>query len=367
MKRIGFLCVLLALTLCAECALGAGTTLRVFTPFADMDAAAQRYMDMITAWEEETGNVVEDYSGLMDDAWLDMMLSMARVGAADVVVLPMGTGLSQEELVTVDELLAATDNLGVRRFAALTEEDGSVLLSPVRVSWEALYINTDVLEANGLSVPGTYEELLAVCGALAGKGVTPMANALCEWAEIVLDCAALVSTQPEAFGTQESLDGAQRMVAALHAVGAFGKDAFNATDADTTAAFLAGEAAMRIDGDALAQEIPADRRDSVIVIPMPQPAGQAHSVLPGTVSCGVAITRACWQDDARCEAALSLVRTMLGAENLQGLAVGVDGALGESIANMLGEATDCAGILYDCAETDFDAWQESVVSSLMTK
>ena len=104
--------------------------------------------------------------------------------------------------------------------------------------------------------------------------MTPIANALCEWAEIVLDCTALASTQPEAFGTQASLDGAQQMVAALCAVGAFGKDAFNATDADTAAAFLAGEAAMRIDGAALAQEVPGERRDSVIVIPMPRPAGQ---------------------------------------------------------------------------------------------
>ena len=366
-KRIAFVAVLLVMTLCAACALGAGVTLRVFTPFADMDAAAQSYMDMITAWEAETGNVVEDYSGLMDDAWMETMLSMVRAGAADVVVLPMGTGLTQEELVTVDELLAVTDNLGVRRFDALTEEDGSVLLSPLRVNWEALYVNTDVLEASGLSVPGTYEELLAVCSALAGKGVTPIANALCEWAEIVLDCAALASTPAEQFGTQASLDGAQQMVAALCAVGAFGKDAFNATDADTAAAFLAGEAAMRIDGASLAQEVPGERRDSVIVIPMPRPAGQTQQVLAGTVSCGIAITRACWQDDARCDAAITLVRALLGEDSYRSLAVGVDGALGESIAKMIGEATGCAGILYDAMETDFDAWQESVISSLMTK
>ena len=366
-KRIAFVAVLLVMTLCAACALGAGVTLRVFTPFADMDAAAQSYMDMITAWEEETGNVVEDYSGLMDDAWMETMLSMVRAGAADVVVLPMGTGLTQEELVTVDELLAVTDNLGVRRFDALTEEDGSVLLSPLRVNWEALYINTDVLEANGLSVPQTYEQLIAVCSALAGKGVTPIANALCEWAEIVLDCTALASTQPEAFGTQASLDGAQQMVAALYAVGAFGKDAFNATDADTTAAFLAGEAAMRIDTYELAASVPEARQDSVVVVPMPAKDAQARTAVVGTPAFGVSITRACWQDDARCDAAVTLVRALLGEDNYRSLAVGVDGKLGESIVTMLSGATGCAGILYDAVETDFDAWQESVISSLMTK
>lgn len=33
----------------------AGVTLRTFTPFADMDLAAQSYMDLITAWETESG------------------------------------------------------------------------------------------------------------------------------------------------------------------------------------------------------------------------------------------------------------------------------------------------------------------------
>ena len=90
-KRIAFVAVLLVMTLCAACALGAGVTLRVFTPFADMDAAAQSYMDMITAWEEETGNVVEDYSGLMDDAWMETMLSMVRevvFGVGFALLLP---------------------------------------------------------------------------------------------------------------------------------------------------------------------------------------------------------------------------------------------------------------------------------------
>ena len=95
-KRIVFVCVLLVMTLCAACALGAGVTLRVFTPFADMDAAAQSYMDMITAWEEETGNVVEDYSGLMDDAWMETMLSMVRevvFGVGFALLLPRFFGL----------------------------------------------------------------------------------------------------------------------------------------------------------------------------------------------------------------------------------------------------------------------------------
>ena len=62
--------VLLAVWMLALCACGAlasGVTLRTFTPFADVDFAAQSYNDLITAWESESGNVVEDFSGAMDE------------------------------------------------------------------------------------------------------------------------------------------------------------------------------------------------------------------------------------------------------------------------------------------------------------
>ena len=57
--------IVMMLTLCllvsvSGGSLAAGVTLRVFTPFADVDFAAQGYNDLITAWEGETGNIVED-------------------------------------------------------------------------------------------------------------------------------------------------------------------------------------------------------------------------------------------------------------------------------------------------------------------
>ena len=290
------------------------------------------------------------------------MKQMVADGEADVLVVPPGTGLGKDELVTVEELYAAAPDLGVRRFCAL-EENGSVVLSPLRMSWEALYINTDVLAAHGLSVPQTYEELLGVCSALAQNGVLPIANALLDWPEIVLDCLALSAAAPEAFGSEASLGGAQQMLSALLAVGAFGSDPQSAHDLETMQAFLSGSAAMRFDSDFLAYDVPQARLDSVMVIPMPQRMGEAHSVLPGTPGFSLAITRSCWADDARCEAAIALVRAMLHGQSYQNLAVGVGGKLGESIADMLLEATDCAGILYDVMDGGYDAWAQALIAS----
>ena len=79
----------------------------------------------------------------------------------------------------------------------------------MRFNWEALYVNTDVLEANGVAVPTNYDELIIACASLAQKGVLPLANAMCEWPEIVLDCTAMIGAPADQYGQQTSLDGAK--------------------------------------------------------------------------------------------------------------------------------------------------------------
>lgn len=365
-KWIAGLMLTVLLTVMATGALAAGVTLRTFTPFADIDDAAQGYMDMITAWESEHGNIVEDYSGLTDEAWTQSMLDMVRSGEADIVVIPLNSGLTYEDLVTVDEVIEAVPDLGFKRFEALTESDSSVLLSPLRISWEALYINMDVMERCGVAVPTTYEELLGACSALAAQGVTPIANALGDWPEIVLDCAALASAPVDVYGNQESLDGAQQMLSALHALGAFGSDPFTGSDMDAMQAFINGSAAMRIDSDMLSHMLSAERCENVAVISLPHRLGESRSALVGVPGFGIAITRACWEDDDRLEAALSFIRMMLAEENYKKLAVGVEGRLGDSVYCLLNAATDCAGILYDRMDGSFDSWSQGVIQALQS-
>lgn len=353
--------LMVMLSMCAG-AMAAGVTLRTFTPFADVDFAAQGYMDMITAWEEETGNVVEDYSGVMDESWMQTLRSMLASGEADVVVLPVGSGLTVNELVSAPELAAAAPQIGVKKFSAMKESDGSMLLSPMRLYWEALYVNTDVLERYGLSVPQTFEQLLAACMTLGANGVLPIANALCEWNEIVLDCAALAGASAELYGQQASLDGARDVLTTLVQVGAFGSDPWNMSDMDAESKFLSGEAAMRIDADILSQLIVPERADSVVVVNLPAKDGQMRGEVVGTPAFGVAISRACWQDAGRKEAAISFVEKLLDERSVVTPAAGT---LGGSIALLTADAQDMTGILYDMNPDTFDGWAESVIAQLM--
>ena len=363
-KGLALLAAWLLMLCLSAGSLAAGVTLRTFTPFADVDFAAQSYMDLVTAWETQTGNMVEDYSGMVDDMWMEQLKGMIASGEADIVVVPVGSGLTSGELVSVEELLAAAPDCGAHSLEAMAEADGTVLLTPVRFNWEALYVNTDVLTENGLTTPTTFEELLAVCTALSQKGITPIANALGDWAEIVLDCTALWGAEAGQYGQQASLDGASSVLAALVQAGAFGADPFAGTDADAQTAFLTGKAAMRFDSDGLSLMVPADRQNSVTVAQIAGTDGQPRTAIVGVPSFGLGITRACFEDDARREAALSLLSTMLSDQGMASLCTGAQGTLGQSIAGMTASATQCTGLLYDLNPDGFDSWAQSVLGSL---
>ena len=201
---------------------------------------------------------------------------------------------------------------------------------------------------------------------LAQKGVTPIANALCEWSEIALDCAAMIGAPENQYGQQPSLDGAKSVLTALTKVGAFGVDPWNLTDEDAKNTFLEGVAAMRFDGSDLAELIGETRQENVAVVSLSGMDGQPRTKLVGTPSYGLAITRACWQDSTRREAALSLVTRLLTGNGAAALASPASTTkLGKSIAQMTASASDCAGLLYDLNPDSFDSWTESVIASLM--
>lgn len=157
------------------------------------------------------------------------------------------------------------------------------------------------------------------------------------------------------------------MLTALTKVGAFGVDPWNLTDEDAKNTFLEGVAAMRFDGSDLAELIGEARQENVAVVSLSGMDGQPRTRLVGTPSYGLAITRACWQDSTRREAALSLVTRLLTGNGSGGFGClpASMTKLGQSIAQMTASASDCAGLLYDLNPDSFDSWTESVIASLM--
>ena len=364
MKKPLLLFVCLALILaCAPCC---AAVLRVYTPFADMDPGAQGWEELLRAWEEETGHTAEDYSGVQDEDWMSQLRDALSRGEADLAVLPVGSGFGTADLLSAQEL-SALGLSGARALPAMAERDGTVLLTPLRWQFETLFVNRDVLEKHGLSVPSSWEDLAVSCAVLAQAGATPIACALTEWPEIALDCAAMMAAPAGVYGGETSLNGASLVLAQLSALGAFGPDPWNASDMACADAFLSGKAAMRFDSWDFSLSVPEERQDLVQAIPLPGLDGEVRRTLVGSPGCGLALSRACAADPGRREAALSLAARMLSPAGEAALVTAAGGRLAESMAELTLSAEGAAGILYDLNPDGFDEWAEKTVSSLMNE
>ena len=79
-----------------------------------------------------------------------------------------------EELFNHAENLAdpelGFDTSNIRPWLLNTQEDGSLPMVPVFASTYGMLVNNDLFEKEGLTVPETYSELLAVCEELKAKG-----------------------------------------------------------------------------------------------------------------------------------------------------------------------------------------------------
>ena len=68
--------------------------------------------------------------------------------------------------------------------------DGKMFAVPFAAVSHAVYFNKDIFAENGLSIPNTWDEFIAVCKALDAAGITPLANGVAdEWD--ILECMFL--------------------------------------------------------------------------------------------------------------------------------------------------------------------------------
>lgn len=74
------------------------------------------------------------------------------------------------------------DNFSASNKAPWQMKDGKMFAVPFAAVSHAVYYNKDVFKKEGLSIPETWEDFLALCKTLKAKGYTPLANGLAdEW------------------------------------------------------------------------------------------------------------------------------------------------------------------------------------------
>ncbi len=319
-------------------AMADGVTLNVTTTYAGEDSNAQNYKDGVAAWEESTGNTVEDSSATSDESFKSRIVTDFEAGSEpDVLFFFNGVDsnqfVEQGKVVSVDEIREEYPDFAANMkddMLGASPVDGVNYSVPVNGYWEGLFVNKTVLEAAGVEVPTaetTWEDFLAMCGTIKDAGYTPIAASLQEiphyWFEYAIynhQTAATHNTVPESADDEYGQAWAAGLndIKSLYEEGYFPENTLTATDAETFQLFTEGKAAFLIDGSWKIGGITeaAENIEDFTVTHVPGELDRKTTDAIGGLSMGYFITRKAWDDEEKRDAAVSFVEFMTSDEEV---------------------------------------------------
>lgn len=323
-----------------------GVDLNVTTTFAGEDGNSQNFKDAVAAWEEATGNTVNDASATSDETFKARVEMDFQTGA-DPDVLFFFSGADANSFIEAGKVVSIdTIRETYPEYAANMNDDlitpsvvdGVKYAVPVNGYWEAMFVNTEILEEAGVEVPGadyTWDQFLADCQKIKDAGYDPIAAALGNiphywWEYSIFNNGNVADhlTIPASIDEADAWVNGMEDIKALYEAGYFPENTLSATDDETFAAFMDGKAAFLIDGSwkvggitAACQSDPEDpstmdteKLDKYTVTYVPGKGDRKATDLIGGLSMGYYISTAAWEDEAKREAAVSFVEHMTSDE-----------------------------------------------------
>lgn len=318
--------------------------LTVTTTFAGEDTNAQNYKDAVKAWEEQTGNTVVDTSATSDETFKMRVATDFETGS-EPDVLFFFNGADANSFIEADKVLSIDEiRTEYPEYATNMNEDlipgslvdGKKYAIPVNGYWEAMFVNTEILEAAGVAMPGenyTMDMFNADCEKIKAAGYTPIAAALGNiphyWWEFAIFNNQSPDTHLEIPASVEDTNGqawvsGMNDIKELYELGYFPDNTLSATDDETFAMFTDGKAAFLIDGSwkvggivGSCQSDPedpstldADKLAKFDVTYVPGKGSRKATDLVGGLSSGYYITRKAWDDPDKRAAAVNFVEYM---------------------------------------------------------
>lgn len=322
--------------------------LNVTTTFAGEDGNAKNYQNAIKDWMAATGNTVNDSSAVSDETFKARVASDFQMGSEPDVLFYFNGADSNSfieagKVVTIDEIRAAypdyASNMNDDLIAA-SLVDGKKYAVPVNGFWEAMFVNTEVLAAAGVEVPGvdyTWDQFKADCEKIKAAGYSPIAAALGNIPHYWWEYSIFNHNTPDNhINIPKTVDEEQGQnwvagmndIKELYELGYFPKNTLSATDDDTFLMFMESKAAFLIDGSwkvgGIAGQcqtdpedpatLDAEKLDKITVTYVPGKGDRKASDLIGGLSMGYYITRKAWDDPEKRDAAVNFVEYMTSNE-----------------------------------------------------
>lgn len=416
------LCLLLAGILCLSLLAGCGpaepTTketppvndtksveLSVVTSYGGDDGNRGNYEAAVKDYETASGNKVLDASATSNEEWKAKVMSDFESGTEPDVLFYFSNADSNAiieagKVVSLDEIRKEYPNYASNMkddMMAKSAVDGKVYAVPSSGFWESMFVNTKVLKACGVAVPGpdyTWDQFLADCETIKAAGYTPIAASLQEvphyWFEFMVYNHGTTANHLDL--PAKNADGSwdetgEKWIAGLEDIktlydkGYFPTNTLTANDAETVALFGDGEAAFLIDGSwkvgHFVKEYPDQLDDYTLAFTPGQNARKASDNIGG-ISMGYFITRKAWDNPEKRAAAVAFVEHMTSdsvmstfvTTEVTALKNGATpaglNALQQSAAAMCGKTTSVVGAVQDALSKEARADLFASVKNIVT-
>ena len=311
-------------------------TLNVVTSYGGDDGNRKNFENAVKAYEESTGNKVNDGSATSNEEWKAKVLTDFETGSPDVLFYFTNADaepfISAGKVVSLEEIRAEyPDYAGNMKDSMMAvAADGKQYAVPSSGYWENMFVNKKVLEDCGVAVPGpdyTWDQFLADCETIKEAGYTPIACSLVEvphyWFEFTVMNNGTVENHLDVPAAADDAAAAKwaaglNDIKALYEAGYFPANTLTASDAETVELFNSGEAAYLIDGSwkvGYFTENAEDLNDFAIAY-VPGKGERSASEAIGGISMGYFITTKAWNDPDKREAAVEFVSQLTSDEVL---------------------------------------------------
>ena len=312
-------------------------TLNVVTSYGGDDGNRKNFENAVKAYEESTGNKVNDGSATSNEEWKAKVLTDFETGSEPDVLFYFTNAdaepfISAGKVVSIEEIRAEyPDYAGNMKDSMMAvAADGKQYAVPSSGYWENMFVNKKVLEDCGVAVPGpdyTWEQFLADCETIKEAGYTPIACSLVEvphyWFEFTVMNNGTVENHLDVPAAADDAAAAKwaaglNDIKALYEAGYFPANTLTASDAETVELFNSGEAAFLIDGSwkvGYFTENAEDLNDFTIAY-VPGKGERSASEAIGGISMGYFITTKAWNDPDKREAAVEFVSQLTSDEVL---------------------------------------------------
>ena len=314
-----------------------GVTLNVVTSYGGDDGNRGNFEAAVKAYEEATGNKVNDGSATSNEEWKAKVLTDFETGSEPDVLFFFTNAdaepfVSAGKVVSIDEIRAEYPDYATNMKSSMmaVAADGKQYSVPSSGYWENMFVNKAVLEDCGVAIPGpdyTWDQFLKDCETIKEAGYTPIACSLVEvphyWFEFMVMNNGTVENHLDLPQSAEDAVAAKWIagledIKALYEAGYFPENTLTASDAETVELFNSGEAAFLIDGSWKVGYFTANAADlnDFAIAYVPGKGERSASEAIGGISMGYFITRKAWDDPAKREAAVEFVSQLTSDEVL---------------------------------------------------